>query len=193
MRLKISQMQTSSSKTQRTPPQAAAAAVATPTTPEVWQHARSGAMEDVVFMAHSIGAPLAMLTIDPEANPVVVNVNLHPNGAVPCKVGAGVEPPSPVATVKYAPMSAADPDRAQQHDEAAPADSSLAWMSRFLVSYPGYVVIATRRTKTGRTMFAAVTRATRPGPVEPPPPPPREGTRRLQLGMRPGAHKIVRR
>ena len=43
-------------------------------------------------------------------------------------------------------------------------------MSRFLVSRPGYMAIATRRTKSGRTMFAAVTRTARPGPVGPPDP-----------------------
>ena len=93
-------------------------------------------------MVHSVGAPLAVLTIDPEANPTVLNVTLHPNGLVPYDGAPNAGIPPPVDTEEYVPMSAADPDRAQQHHDAAHADPSLAWMSRFLDLRPGYMVIA---------------------------------------------------
>jgi hypothetical protein len=150
---------------QRAPPQAAEAATAAPAISDAPAHASAGTLADVLFLAHSIGGPLALLTIDPDARQTVVAVTVYPNGVVPYDI---TRAPSPGKVEEYAPMSADDPDHnPQQH---ASDTSSVAWLTRFVDLRPGYMVVAMRRTVTGRTMFASITRTAIPGPVEPPEP-----------------------
>ena len=40
-------------------------------------------MADVLFLAHSVGCPLAMLTIDPDAHQKVVAVAVYSGGVIP--------------------------------------------------------------------------------------------------------------
>ena len=165
MRLKIAAQRTSPGLPQNRPPQAAAAAAAAPDVPGAQGQASTGTMSDVLFLAHTIGCPLAVLTIDPDARQAVVVVNVYPNGVAPYD---DTRPPAPGSADEYVPMSADDPDHDPRHH--ASDTSSLAWLTRFVDKHPGYMIVATRRTAAGRIMFASITRTARPEPVEPPDP-----------------------
>ena len=161
----ITAQKASSGAAQRRPPQTAVAATAAPDMPEAQVHASAGTMADILFLAHSIGGPLAVLTVDPDARQTVVAVTVYSDGAIPYDT---TRAPAPGIAKEYVPMSADDPDHdPQQH---ASDTSSLAWLARFVDLHPGYMVIAVRRTLTGRIVFASITRAARPGSAEPPDP-----------------------
>ena len=127
--------------------------------------ASTGTLSDVLFFAHTIGCPLAVLTIDPDARQAVAAVNVYPNGVAPYD---STRPPAPGSTDEYVPMSAGDPDRDPRHH--ASETSSLAWLARFVDKHPGFMIVAMRRTAAGRVAFASITRVSRPDPIQPPDP-----------------------
>ena len=124
MRRKVAAQQASSGAAQHRPPQTAVAATATPDMPGAQQQASTGTMTDVLFLTHSVGCPLAVLTVDPDARQTVVAVAVYSDGATPYD---NTRAPAPGVAAEYVPMSANDPDHdPQQH---ASDTSSLAWLT----------------------------------------------------------------
>ena len=162
MRLKLAAREVSPELPRIPPPEAAAAAAVAPSVPEAQGQSSTGTLSDVLFLAHSIGCPLAVLTVDPNARQAVASVKVYPNGVVPYD---STRSPAPGAMDEYVPMSTGDPDHDPQH--RASETSSLAWLTRFVEKRPGFIIIATRQTVAGRIVFASITRVSRPDPVQP--------------------------
>ena len=144
---------------------------ATPNNHRLWQPHPSGDDSDVRFAASVVGAPYLLLRVAPGSKLALVHGTQYAQGVIPHHGPSQEIVPEPPC--EFTPFSPDDPllvnESANTDGTVAPPTSSYQWIQRYVSRYPGHIVIISRKSESGRSYYATITRASAPT-IQPAPP-----------------------